>query len=375
MRLATLRAGVSEGGGPDGTLVLVSPDAATVLPVPDIATTLQFALENWDAISPRLAERGAALAAGDASGARPLDPAALAAPLPRAWQWLDGSVYPSHGALMDKALGIQPEKVDRPMMYQGVSDTFYGPRDDVPMASEDLGIDFEGEFGIITDAVPMGVTPAEARRHIRLIVQINDWSLRALAGLEMKTGFGWIQAKPPCGMAPFAITPDELGEAWTDCRPALNLRVEWNGAQFGDAFGQPMAYGFDDLVAHAARTRRLVAGTVIGSGTVSNDNFREVGSSCIAERRGIEIVDEGAATTQFMRFGDRVRMEAHLPGGGTPFGALEQKVVKPRAARPRVRYAASSPAMMPTGARASSRTRHSSRATCRAAMPRCALSG
>lgn len=329
MRLATVRGIGPAQSGPDGTLVLVAPDGITVLPVPDLAPTLQSAMERWQEAAPQLAARAAALAAGRAPGAVALDPATLAAPLPRAWQWLDGSVYPSHGALMDKALGIQPEKVDRPMMYQGVSDTFYGPLDDVPMASEDLGIDFEGEFGIITDAVPMGVTPAEARRHIRLIVQINDWSLRALAGLEMKTGFGWIQAKPPCGMAPFAVTPDELGEAWVDCRPALNLKVEWNGARFGDAFGQPMAYGFDELVAHAARTRRLVAGTVIGSGTVSNENFREVGSSCIAERRGIEIVDKGAARTEFMRFGDRVRMEAHLPDGRTPFGALEQTVVRP----------------------------------------------
>jgi fumarylacetoacetate (FAA) hydrolase len=324
MRLATLRE-----GGPDGTLVLVAPDAATILPVSDLVPTLQAALEDWDRVAPELAERAAALASGAAPGARVLDPAALAAPLPRAWQWLDGSVYPSHGALMDKALGIQPEKVDRPMMYQGVSDRFYGPYDDVPMASEDLGIDFEGEFGIVTDAVPMSVTPAEARGHIKLLVQINDWSLRALAGLEMKTGFGWIQAKPPCGMAPFAITPDELGAAWADARPALHLKVEWNGARFGDVFGGPMAYGFDELVAHAARTRRLVAGTVIGSGTVSNEDFRKVGSSCIAERRGIEIVDAGTATTAFMCFGDRVRMEAHLPDGRTPFGALDQTVVRP----------------------------------------------
>ncbi len=324
MRLATLRE-----GGPDGTLVLVAPDAATVLPVTDLVPTLQAALEDWTTIAPALTERAAALASGTASGARVLDLATLAAPLPRAWQWLDGSVYPSHGALMDKALGIQPEKVDRPMMYQGVSDRFYGPLDDVPMASEELGIDFEGEFGIITDAVPMGITAAEAHGHIRLLVQINDWSLRALAGLEMKTGFGWVQAKPPCGMAPFAITPDELGKGWTNCRPHLNLTVEWNGARFGEAFGGPMAYGFDELVAHAARTRCLVAGTVIGSGTVSNENFREVGSSCIAERRGIEIVDQGVATTAFMRFGDRVRMEARLPDGRTPFGALDQRVVAP----------------------------------------------
>jgi fumarylacetoacetate (FAA) hydrolase len=175
----------------------------------------------------------------------------------------------------------------------------------------------------------MGISAQEAGRHIRLIVQINDWSLRKLAGPEMRSGFGWIQAKPPCGMAPFAVTPDELGANWRNFRPALHLRVHWNGAQFGDAFGEPMAYGFDELVAHAARTRNLVAGTVIGSGTVSNENYRDVGSSCIAERRGIEIVDDGAATTGFMKYGDTVRMEARLPDGRTPFGAIEQKVVRP----------------------------------------------
>jgi len=210
-----------------------------------------------------------------------------------------------------------------------VSDTFYAPTADVPMIDEDLFIDFEGEFGVITDAVPMGTPASEAGKHIRLIVQINDWSLRKLAGPEMKSGFGWIQAKPPCGMAPFAITPDELGDAWRECRPALNLRVHWNGEQFGDAYGEAMAYGFHELVAHAARTRNLVAGTVIGSGTVSNENYREVGSSCIAERRGIEVVDTGAAQTGFMKYGDTVRMEAHFADGRAPFGVLEQKVVKP----------------------------------------------
>lgn len=323
MRLATLRT-----GSPDGGLIVVSNDARHYADATDIAPNLQAALEGWENAEPQLRARAAALAQGEVKPLL-LDLSSLAAPLPRAWQWLDGSVYPSHGELMDKALNIQPEKVDRPMMYQGMSDTFYGPYDDVPMASEDLGIDFEGEFGIITDTVPMGVTPAEAAGHIRLLVQINDWSLRALAGLEMKTGFGWIQAKPPCGMAPFAITPDELGDAWCDWRPGLNLAVDWNGNRFGDAHGAPMAYGFDELVAHAARTRQLVAGTVIGSGTVSNANFREVGSSCIAERRGIEIVDQGEAGTAFMRYGDTVRMEAYLRDGRSPFGILEQKVVRP----------------------------------------------
>jgi fumarylacetoacetate (FAA) hydrolase len=312
MRLATLK-----NGAKDGQLVVVSPDSASYAVAP--VATLQAAVEDWDAAS-------AALSA-ITEFPLALDLTQIAAPLPRAWQWLDGSVYPSHGALMDKVFGIDKPAVDHPLMYQGVSDHFYGAHDDVVMADEALGIDFEGEFGIITDAVPMGTSAADAAKHIKLIVQINDWSLRTLAGPEMKTGFGWIQAKPPCTMAPFAVTPDELGTTWADCRPSLHLNVQWNGEQFGNAFGAPMAYGFHELVAHAARTRNLVAGTVIGSGTVSNENFREVGSSCIAERRGIEIVDEGAPKTEFMRFGDTVRMEAKDADGHAPFGVIAQKVV------------------------------------------------
>lgn len=319
MRLATMRTDT-----PDGRLVVVSRDATRAAPVAGWPT-LQAALEDWDAAEPALRAVADTVAAGAGD---PLDPAALAAPLPRAWQWLDGSVYPSHGALMDKVLGITKPPVDWPLMYQGVSDTFFAPHADVPMTDETLGIDFEGEFGVIVDRVPMGTDVAAARAHIRLIVQINDWSLRTLAGPEMKTGFGWLQAKPPCGMACFAVTPDELGTAWVDSRPDLTLTVDWNGRRFGAARGQPMAYGFDQLVAHAARTRSLVAGTVIGSGTVSNEDFREVGSSCIAERRGIEIVDEGAARTDFMRFGDTVRMEALTDDGRAPFGIIEQTVVR-----------------------------------------------
>ncbi|BEV01935.1 fumarylacetoacetate hydrolase family protein [Novosphingobium olei] len=314
MRLATLQDGTK-----DGRLVVVSPDGTRYAPAP-VATLLDL-LDNWTA-------QAGALAAIDRFE-HDLDPAALLAPLPRAWQWLDGSVYPSHGELMDKALAIEPFKPDWPPMYQGVSDTFYGPNADVPMASEDLGIDFEGEFGIIVDEVPMGTSADEAHAYIRLVVQINDWSLRKLAGPEMRSGFGWLQAKPPCGMAPFAVTPDELGDAWRNGRPAMHLRVDWNGRQFGNAYGEPMAYGFHELIAHAARTRRLAAGTVIGSGTVSNPDYREVGSSCIAERRGIEIVDTGAPITDFMKYGDTVRMEARTADGRSPFGVLKQKVVQP----------------------------------------------
>ena len=313
MRLATLRDGTK-----DGRLVIVAPDGRACSPAP--LKTMQEALEHWDEL--------ASQSAGATNFPDPLDADQLMAPLPRAWQWLDGSAFASHGELMDKVLGIEPLKTGKPLMYQGVSDRFYGPGDDVKFPSEDLGIDFEGEFGVIVDAVPMGTSPAEAMRHIRLIVQINDWSLRTLAGPEMKTGFGWVQAKPPCSMAPFAVTPDELGGQWRNGRACLDLLVDWNGQRFGAANGEAMGHGFHELVAHAARTRDLVAGTVIGSGTVSNPNYREIGSSCIAERRGIEIVDGGSPTTEFMKFGDRVRMQGTMADGHAPFGAIEQKVVQ-----------------------------------------------
>lgn len=313
MRLATLR-----DGSRDGRLVLISPDGLRYAAAP--VATLQAALEDWERWAPGLA------AARDFPES--LEGARLAAPLPRAWQWLDGSAYESHGALMAKVFNRKDEPREQPLMYQGLSDRFYGPNDDVPFTDEALGIDFEGEFGIITDAVPMGTSADEAYRHIRLLVQLNDWSLRTLAPIEMKTGFGWIQAKPACSMAPFAVTPDELGDRWRNGRVAIDLHVDWNGRPFGRPNGEPMGFGFHQLVAHAARTRDLVAGTVIGSGTVSNENYREIGSSCIAERRGIELLDSGSSVTQYMRFGDRVRMAATDADGRKPFGVIDQRVVK-----------------------------------------------
>ncbi len=313
MRLATLRDGM-----PDGRLVVVSPDGTSYADAP--VKTLQAALENWAELAPRLAAIDSfdtALQGGD-----------VAAPMPRAWQWLDGSVYAAHGNLMSKALGREEKTIDFPLMYQGASDKFYSATDEVKFPSEDLGIDFEGEFGVIVDAVPMGTMAEAALDHIKLVVQINDWSLRTLAGPEMATGFGWVWAKPHCSMAPFAVTPDELGADWRNGRVCLDLLVDWNGERFGAANGEPMEYGFHELVARAARTRDLVAGTIIGSGTVSNKNFRDVGSSCIAERRGIEIVDEGTPRTEFMRFGDTVRMEAVTSQGQSPFGVIEQQVIK-----------------------------------------------
>lgn len=312
-------------GSKDGRLVVVSRDLSRMAPA-EAVLTMQALMERFDEVSGALLQQYDAVNRGDGEA---FDPSSAHAPLPRAWQWLDGSAFDSHGALMDKVFNMEGKfKPDFPYMYQGVSDRFYGPSEDVKFPTEDDFIDFEGEFGIITDSVPLGTTAEKARGHIKLIVQINDWSLRRIAPLEMKAGFGWVRAKPACAMAPVAVTPDEIGDAWRDARVDLPLNVWWNGAKFGAASGYAMSVGFDELVAHAAYSRDLVAGTVIGSGTVSNETYREVGSSCIAERRGIEMIDEGEAKTSFMQFGDRVKMEVFDPDGTSIFGRIEQTVVK-----------------------------------------------
>ena len=323
MKLATL-----SGPGLDGRLAIVSRDLTRAVAAQPVAATLQDALERWAEVEPRLRAMAETLEAGRAEGEFRFDPQVARAPLPRAWQWLDGSAYPSHGTLMQKAIGHDPIQSDRPLMYQGLSHQFLGPTDDVPLPDEADGIDFEGEFGVITDAVPMGASREVAGARIRLIVQINDWSLRAVAPVEFATGFGFVQAKPACSMAPVAVTPEELGGAWRDARVHLPLQVWWNGELFGRPDGGAMAFGFDELVAHAARTRSLCAGTIIGSGTVSNETYREVGSTCIAERRGLEIIDHGAPKTGFMRFGDTVRMQAGHVDDLPPFGAIDQRVVQ-----------------------------------------------
>lgn len=319
MRLATLADGTA-----DGRLVVVSADGARCLDAP--MPNLLGAMEGWTGAEALLRDLAARLNAGEGD---PLDPALLRAPLPRSWQWLDGSAFGTHGELMQIAFHLPPIESDRPLMYQGMSDRFLGPNDPVPFPSEADGIDFEGEFGVIVDAVPMGVTPEQALGHIRLVVQINDWSLRAIAPVEMKTGFGWVQAKPACSMAPFAVTPDALGTAWRDGRVCMDLHVDWNGQRFGRANGAAMDYGFHDLVAHAARTRDLVAGTIIGSGTVSSPAYAEVGSSCISEVRAIETIRDGKPSTPFMAYGDRIRMEGRDADGAAPFGAIDQIVSRP----------------------------------------------
>ena len=324
MKLATELTGAA-----DGRLLVVSRDLEHCAPADGIAGTLQDALDHWDEVKAALEARYERLNERDIADARPLDAVALAAPLPRAWQWLDGSVFPTHGELMQKAFDMAPIESDGPLMYQGMSHRFLSPTEDVPFPSEQDGIDFEGEFGVITGEVPLGTQPADAARCIRLAVQINDWSLRRMAPLEMRTGFGFIHAKPACSIAPVAVTLDELGTAWANGRITATLETWRNDERFGAVPATEAAYGFEDLIAHAARTRMLSAGTIIGSGTVSHSGFRQYGSCCIAERRAIEIIDRGAPATPFLSFGERVRMQARAPTSDIPlFGAIDQRVVR-----------------------------------------------
>lgn len=319
MRLAT-----RANGRPDGELVVVSADETRCLPAGDAVPNLLAAMEDWSAASASLSALADRLEAG---GGESLDTATLIAPLPRSWQWLDGSAFATHAELMQIAFDTDPMRNERPLLYQGMSDRFLGPTEDAVFPGEEGGIDFEGEYGVIVDAVPMGTSSQDALGHIKLVVQINDWSLRAYAVPEMITGFGFVLAKPASALAPFAVTPDELGDGWNDGRVCLDLQIDWNGQRFGNANGREMAVGFHDLVAHAATTRNLVAGTLIGSGTVANKGYADVGSSCISERRAIEIIADGKPGTEFMKFGDTVRMEAVSQDGTTPFGAIEQRVV------------------------------------------------
>ncbi len=324
MKLAT-----AYNGTPDGLLLVVAHDQQRAVPATGIAATLQAALENWDAIQPALQALSQRLNSGECKEAAGLSAWQLLAPLPRAWQWLDGSAFSMHGDLMAEAFHQPPINSSLPLMYQGLSHQFFGPTADVPFMSEADGIDFEGEFGILTTQVAMGTPADQAQSHIALLVQINDWSLRRLAPVEMKTGFGWIQAKPACSMAPFAVTPDELGAQWRQARVQATLEIWRNDERYGVVPATEMGWGFDQLVAHAAAMRELCAGTVIGSGTVSHSRYREVGSCCIAERRAIEMIDNaGTATTPYLRFGERVRMLAHGNSDALPlFGVIDQRVM------------------------------------------------
>lgn len=322
MKLATL-----PNASRDGQLVVVSRDLqwAAQPPIP----TLQLAIENWAENEPKLQAVYARLNAGTSADAFRFDPALAMAPLPRAYQWCDASAFLNHGTLMQKAFNLEP--IDgaehTPLMYQGAGDDFLGAHADICLPSVSQGIDFEGEFAVLLDDVPLGCPAEQAIGHIKLLLQVNDISLRALAPREMKTGFGFLQAKPSSAFAPVAVTPDELGDAWRDGRVHLALNVQWNGAWFGQPHGGQMNFSFAQLIAHAALTRRLGAGSLIGSGTVSNAE-RSAGSACIAERRAIEMIEHGAPRTGFMQFGDRVRMEVFDAGGQSLFGAIDQRVVQ-----------------------------------------------
>jgi fumarylacetoacetate (FAA) hydrolase len=313
-------------GTPDGRLLVVSRDLSCAAPADDIAPNLLVAIERWDEVEAALKARYDEVHAGTARGICELDLNRLTAPLPRTWQWLDGSVFRTHLHLTVRAFGIPDVWCDQPLMYQGMSHRFLPPFADVEFPSHDDDIDFEGEFAVITGLVTMG-TPAEHAGHsIRLITQINDWSLRQQGRNEAMRGFGWIHAKPACTMAPVIVTPDELGAAWRDFRCDLKLEIRRNGEIFGSANGREMAFGFDELIAHAAYSRELSAGTVLGSGTVSNAAYREVGSSCIIERRGIEIIDAGTPSTPFLDDGEWVSMRGVDADGVAPFGEMRSQV-------------------------------------------------
>jgi len=325
-----MKLGSLNSGGHDGTLVVVSDDFGRAAEVPDIAPTLQAALENWATAAPELAAIHRLVCEGNYAKAVALDPSTLMAPLPRAYQFLDGSAYLNHVELVRKARKAEmpPSLYDDPLMYQAVSDGFLAPTEDIALASEDFGIDFEAEVVAVLDDVPMGVSRAAARDHIKLIMLVNDVSLRGLIPAELAKGFGFIVGKPRSAFSPVAVSPDALGAAWDGGKVSLPLRVTMNGEQFGAPnAGVDMNFDFPALIAHAARTRPLAAGTIIGSGTVSNRDSSK-GFCCIAEIRTIETIEEGAPKTPFMKFGDSVRIEMLDDAGASIFGAIEQTVVE-----------------------------------------------
>jgi fumarylacetoacetate (FAA) hydrolase len=328
-----MKLGSLKEGGRDGTLIVVSRDLGRAVRAQGIATTLQRALEDWSNAAPRLNALSEALNAGEATDAFDLDMQALASPLPRAYEFVDGSAYLPHVARVRRARGAEvPESfyVD-PLMYQAVSAGFYGPRDPVRVPSEDYGIDLEAEVVIITDDVPMAATPEQAAGHIQLIGLVNDVSLRNLIPNELAKGFGFLQSKPRSALSPVFVTPDELGDAWRDNKVHLPLLTHINGAWFGaPEAGVDMQFDFAQLVAHAAKTRPLSAGTIVGSGTVANKDT-SLGASCFAEKRTVETLETGKPITPFMKYGDVVRIEMRSRDGDDIFGAIEQRIERPLA--------------------------------------------
>lgn len=320
-------------GRRDGQLMLVSRDLTKTVAVPAIAHTMQQLLDGWDLLRPQLQELYDALNGGMLDNAQSFDEAKCLSPLPRAYQWADGSAYVNHVELVRKARGAEmPETFwTDPLFYQGGSDSFIAPKADIPLASEDWGIDFESEIAIITDDVPMGVSSNNAAKHIKLLMLVNDVSLRNLIPGELAKGFGFFQSKPSSSFSPVAVTPDELGVRWEDSKVHLPLITYLNGELFGRPnAGVDMTFNFSQLVSHVAKTRPLGAGAIIGSGTISNYD-RSAGSSCLAEKRMLEVIAEGKATTPFMRFGDTVRIEMLDDNDVTIFGSIDQKVVEYKA--------------------------------------------
>jgi fumarylacetoacetate (FAA) hydrolase len=316
--------------GRDGQLVVVSRDLSRCVAVPHIAPTLQRTMDEWTHLAPRLMRVYEILNDGDAEGAKPFNPRDCASPLPRAYQWADGSAYVTHVELVRKARGAEmpPSFWTDPLMYQGGSDSFIGPCDPISAGDEAWGIDFEAEVAVITDDVPPGVGASGAEHHIKLLMLVNDVSLRNLIPSELAKNFGFFQSKPASAFSPVAVTPDELGEAWSGGKVHLPLTVDFNGVRFGSPnAGEDMTFSFPQLIAHAAKTRMLGAGTIVGSGTVANKDHSH-GSCCIAERRTLEQLEHGAPRTPFMKFGDRVRIEMFDSEGRSIFGAIDQDVIR-----------------------------------------------
>jgi len=323
MKLATLT-----DGSRDGQLVVISRDLSLAVHAAAIATRLQTVLDDWDFFAPQLEDLYRTLNEGRARHAFAFDPQQAMAPLPRAFQWADGSSYVNHIELVRKARGAEmpPSFWTDPLMYQGGSDDLLGPHDDIVCPSEEHGIDFEAEVAVITGDVPMGAKPKSISSQIRLVMLVNDVSLRNLIPAELAKGFGFFQSKPATAFSPVAITPDELGGSWRNDKVHRPLTVHWNGAKVGEPnAGDDMTFNFAQLIAHVAKTRNVRAGSVIGSGTVSNVD-RSRGYCCIAEKRSLEMIEHGAARTPFMKYGDQVRVEMFDEDGRSIFGAIEQTV-------------------------------------------------
>jgi fumarylacetoacetate (FAA) hydrolase len=323
MKFATLKNGTR-----DGELVVVSRDLRRAVSAKDIAPTLQHALENWADAAPALGVRYQALCEGRCENSFAFDPNSAMAPLPRSYQFVDGSAFLNHGDIMEEAFKVTVKKeAGVPILIQRQGDAFLGACEDYPFPTEADNGDFEGEFAVILDDVPGGVNAEDALGHVKLLTIFNDMSMRTHLFRELSMGFGFIQAKPATVFAPVAVTPDELGDAWRDGRIHLDMRISRNGEWFGNPNGGEMDFSFAQLISHLAYNRRLGAGTVIGSGTVSNKAYRQVGSACLAERRAMEVIDLGEPKTPFLKFGERLRFEVLDGEGRSVFGAIDHRLV------------------------------------------------